>query len=73
MKQILKCLFDIYFLVINAAGSTVSSPQIRIRTFNGEWIEVKSEWACFINPWSKLVEFIICQHTVVRLVLTKHF
>jgi len=53
-------------LVVSSKGSTISSPRIRLRTYNGDWIFVKTEWSRFINPWSKRLEFIIGQHTVVK-------
>lgn len=59
-------LYAIYKQVVSSKGSTISSPRIRLRTYNGDWIFVKTEWSRFINPWSKRLEFIIGQHTVVR-------
>lgn len=59
-------LYNIYKQVVNSKGSTISSPKIRFRTYNGDWIYVKTEWSSFINPWSKRLEFIIGQHTVIK-------
>lgn len=59
-------LYNIYRQVVTSKGTTISSPKIRFRTHNGDWIYVKTEWSSFINPWSKRLEFIIGQHTVIK-------
>lgn len=59
-------LYSIYKQVVNLKGTTICSPKIRLRTHNGDWIYVKTEWSSFINPWSKRLEFIIGQHTVIK-------
>ncbi|XP_052083495.1 period circadian protein-like [Mytilus californianus] len=59
-------LYNIYRQVISSKGTTISSPKIRFRTHNGDWSYVKTEWSSFINPWSKRLEFIIGQHTVIK-------
>ncbi|CAC5372352.1 PER2 [Mytilus coruscus] len=59
-------LYNIYRQVVSSKGTTISSPKIRFRTHNGDWIYVKTEWSSFINPWSKRLEFIIGQHTVIK-------
>ena len=33
---------------------------------NGGYIVIETDWSCFINPWSKKLEFVIGKHTVKK-------
>ena len=42
------------------------SHHYRMRTRNGDYITVTTNWSCFVNPWSKHLEFIYGKHTVIK-------
>lgn len=47
-------------------GHLFRSKPYRFRCQNGGFALVETELSSFINPWSRKLEFIICQHTVLR-------
>ncbi len=47
-------------------GKPVSSKLIRFRVRNGGYIQLNSWWSSFINPWSRLLEFIHGKHFVLK-------
>ena len=47
-------------------GKPVSSKLIRFRVRNGGYIHLNSWWSSFINPWSRLLEFIHGKHFVLK-------
>jgi period circadian protein len=47
-------------------GKPVSSKVIRFRVRNGGYIRLNSWWSSFINPWSRLLEFIHGKHFVLK-------
>lgn len=53
-------------LVVVSKGTTFKSKPIRLRTRNGAWLTVETEWSSFANPWSHRLEFIIGQHRVIK-------
>ncbi|CAL1527229.1 unnamed protein product [Lymnaea stagnalis] len=59
-------LLEIHKKIILSMGQPFKSGTVRLRTRNGSFVEVETEWSSFINPWSKRLEFIIGQHTVLK-------
>lgn len=47
-------------------GKPVNSKLIRFRVRNGGYIQLNSWWSSFINPWSRLLEFIHGKHFVLK-------
>lgn len=48
-------------------GKPFRSKPYRFRTFNGTFAMMETDWSCFINPWSWKLEFVIGQHSVVKV------
>ena len=40
--------------------------EVRLRAKNGCYISTKTIFSCFINPWSKKLEFIDGKHMIVK-------
>lgn len=59
-------LLEIHKKIILSMGQPFKSDTVRLRTRNGCFVEVETEWSSFVNPWSKRLEFIIGQHTVIK-------
>nr|QDK59986.1 period 2-like protein [Onchidium reevesii]QEI10544.1 putative period circadian protein 2 [Onchidium reevesii] len=59
-------LLEIHKKIMLSMGQPFKSSSIRLRTRNGCYVEVETEWSSFINPWSMRLEFIIGQHTVIK-------
>ncbi len=38
----------------------------RFRAHNGDYLHLETDWSCFVNPWSRRLEFVIGKHTVLR-------
>ncbi|XP_076365444.1 uncharacterized protein LOC143254331 isoform X3 [Tachypleus tridentatus] len=57
---------DIYELVMKEQGCPFRSKPYRFRVFNGCYITMETEWSCFINPWTKKLEFVVGQHRVLK-------
>ncbi|GFO22066.1 cationic amino acid transporter [Plakobranchus ocellatus] len=62
----LPMLLDVHKKIMLLMGQPFKSDKMRLRTRNGCYVEVETEWSSFINPWSMRLEFIIGQHTVVQ-------
>lgn len=65
--------FSFGFPVLQLRGVPFKSGIFRLRTRNGCWVEVETEWSSFINPWSNQLDFIIGQHTVVKWVASSSY
>ena len=50
----------------NSQLPPIRSRSYRFRVRNGGYIVVETDWSCFINPWSKKLEFVIGKHTVLK-------
>ena len=50
----------------NSQHPLIRSRSYRFRVRNGGYIVVETDWSCFINPWSKKLEFVIGKHTVLK-------
>lgn len=48
------------------AGVSYCGSPYRFRIQNGCYVTMETEWACFINPWSRQLEFIIGHHRVLK-------
>ncbi|XP_014285213.1 period circadian protein isoform X5 [Halyomorpha halys] len=59
-------LKEVYEAVMKEEGHLFRSKPYRFRCQNGCFALVETELSSFINPWSRKLEFIICQHTVLR-------
>lgn len=59
-------LKEVYEAVMKEQGHLFRSKPYRFRCQNGGFVLVETELSSFINPWSRKLEFIICQHTVLR-------
>ena len=47
-------------------GKPIKSRNIRFKVRNGGFILVDSWWSCFINPWSRQLEFVNGKHYVTK-------
>ncbi|XP_076315282.1 uncharacterized protein LOC143227846 [Tachypleus tridentatus] len=65
-SQDLSQLRDVYELVIKEQGHSFWSKPYRFRVLNGCFIILETEWSCFINPWSRKLEFVIANHRVLK-------
>uniref|UniRef100_A0AC34QEA3 PAS domain-containing protein n=1 Tax=Panagrolaimus sp. JU765 TaxID=591449 RepID=A0AC34QEA3_9BILA len=45
-------------------GKLVSTPKLRLVSYNGTVIQVDSEWSAFVNPWTKTIEMIVGRHCI---------
>ncbi|XP_074654674.1 uncharacterized protein LOC141908490 isoform X2 [Tubulanus polymorphus] len=60
-------LYNMYQKVILLGGTIpVRSEPYRLRAKNKDFIIVQSDWSSFVDPWTKKVEFLVGQHTVLR-------
>lgn len=60
---------DIYETIVQrakTAGASYCGNPYRFQIQNGCYVTLDTEWACFINPWSKQLEFIIGHHRVLK-------
>ncbi|XP_061163073.1 period circadian protein homolog 1-like isoform X1 [Saccostrea echinata] len=65
-KDDMETLYNIYRQIVVSKGTPFKSKPIRLRTRNGCWLTVETEWSSFANPWSHRLEFIIGQHRLVK-------
>ncbi|XP_077301780.1 basic helix-loop-helix ARNT-like protein cyc isoform X2 [Arctopsyche grandis] len=47
-------------------SNTVKTPAYRLRTKDGSFVNLQSEWKSFRNPWTKDVEYLIAKNSVIR-------
>ncbi|KAI1301838.1 Period circadian protein [Halotydeus destructor] len=64
-KDDLSLIRDIYRSVTGLQGNSFKSKPYRFRVFNGGFVTMETEWSCFINPWSRKLEFVIGQHRII--------
>ncbi|KAL7077409.1 hypothetical protein ACQ4LE_002893 [Meloidogyne hapla] len=50
---------------LHSQGGTqiVKSSGIRLLTYSGDSVLIDSEWAAFVNPWTKNIEMVVGRHT----------
>lgn len=59
-------LKEVYENLMADQGKRVKSRPYRFKVKNGCYITMETNWSCFINPWSKKLEFVLGQHTVLK-------
>ncbi len=47
-------------------GKPFKSRPYRFKAKNGGYLTMETVWSCFINPWSKKLEFVDAKHTVLK-------
>ena len=52
--------------MMNNPGRKYKSLPYRMRTRNGSYVTVETEWSSFVNPWSHKLDFIIAQSEVIQ-------
>lgn len=60
---------DIYLKIVEiakTAGASYCGNPYRFQIQNGCYVTLDTEWACFLNPWSRQLEFIIGHHRVLK-------
>ncbi|XP_023318370.1 period circadian protein isoform X2 [Trichogramma pretiosum] len=58
---------DIYETIINQEeSSSFRSKPYRFIVHNGGCIVIDTEWSCFVNPWTKKLEFVVGSHRVLK-------
>lgn len=62
----LPMLLEVHKKIMLSMGQPFKSDPMKLRTRNGCYVEVATEWSSFINPLSMRLEFIIAQHTVIK-------
>ncbi|XP_062565455.1 period circadian protein isoform X2 [Armigeres subalbatus] len=61
---ILKNIYETVMLKGQTAGASFLSQPYRFLVNNGCYIVLKTEWASFVNPWSRELEFVIGNHYI---------
>ena len=57
---------EAYENIIAEQGKPFKSRPYRFKVKNGCYITLETNWSCFINPWSKKLEFIDGKHTILK-------
>lgn len=47
-------------------GKPFKSRPYRFKAKNGCYLTLDTIWSCFINPWSKKLEFVDAKHTILK-------
>lgn len=53
-------------IAIKARGKAVRSNAYQFVVRNGNIITMQTEWSLFVNPWTKLVDFVIGCHSIIE-------
>lgn len=59
-------LKKIYDSVIGRQGKSIRSKPYNFRAFNGCYVLLETDWTCFVNPWTKKLEFVAGHHRVLK-------
>ena len=59
-------LKEVYENIMSAQGKPSKSRSYRFKAHNGCFITLETIWSCFINPWSKKLEFVDGKHTIFK-------
>ena len=59
-------LKEAYENIIADQGKPFKSREYRFKAKNGCYLTLETIWSCFINPWSKKLEFVDAKHTIVK-------
>ncbi|XP_065578829.1 period circadian protein-like isoform X2 [Artemia franciscana] len=62
----LAVLRDTYSAVIKRRGQPIRSMPYQFKAQNGCYVLLETDWSCFVNPWSKKLEFVVGNHKVVK-------
>ncbi|KAK4879539.1 hypothetical protein RN001_007685 [Aquatica leii] len=62
----LKEVYESIMVKCQITGSVYRSKPYRFAVQNGDFVMVETEWSCFINPWSRRLEFVIGLHRVLQ-------
>lgn len=60
---------DIYLNIAEIAKTAETSycgTPYRFQIQNGCYVTLDTEWACFLNPWSRQLEFVTGHHRVLK-------
>ncbi|EAT40105.1 AAEL008141-PA, partial [Aedes aegypti] len=60
----LKNIYETVMIKGQTAGASFVSQPYRFLVNNGCYIVLKTEWASFVNPWSRELEFVIGNHYI---------
>ena len=58
-------VYQILFFFLQ--GKPFRSRPYRFKVRNGDYIVLETDWSCFINPWSRRLEFVLGKHTVLKV------
>lgn len=63
---IIKEIYEQIVEIAKTTGGPFCGSPYRFQIQNGCYVTLDTEWACFINPWSRQLEFIIGHHRVLK-------
>jgi hypothetical protein len=56
----------------NDIDSSISGEICKWRCFNGCFVNIKSNWSCFVHPWKNQIDFIIGKHMILDEPINKN-
>ena len=59
-------LKEAYENIVSDQGKPFKSRAYRFKAKNGCYLTLETVWSCFINPWSKKLEFVDAKHTIIK-------
>ena len=59
-------LKEAYENIMADQGKPFKSRPYRFKAKNGNYLTLETVWSCFINPWSKKLEFVDAKHTILK-------
>ena len=59
-------LKEAYENIVSDQGKPFKSKAYRFKAKNGCYLTLETVWSCFINPWSKKLEFVDAKHTIIK-------
>lgn len=66
LKEMYETVMRMGKLTATTTSATNHSSPYRFLIQNGSYVTLDTEWTSFINPWSRQLEFILCQHRVLK-------
>lgn len=63
-SNLIEIVYD--WLVISRQGKSVRSKPYNFRAFNGCYVLLETDYTCFVNPWTKKLEFVAGHHRVLK-------
>lgn len=63
---IMKEIYEKIVEIAKTAGASFCGSPYRFQIQNGCYVTLDTEWACFISPWSRQLEFIIGHNRVLK-------